>query len=638
MRWAQHSCRATCSRDNVKNYLSSCILALALPLAACSSGTTGGGGSFVDDSGDSGVGGLFFDGSSVADSGKLSDSKADGIAIGKVDALSDGLGDTLKVDTALDIAPDTSKDGNSEVSAADGTSCSSDSQCPGADPCKVGLCEKGSCVLTPLYGCCETGPCCDALTHLAKAEGSACDGPSLAIEYGCQGQDMLMRSQVAGCDGVAFDSCSSGSAVWGAWQKTGACPADGVCVLLSAKQKPQCSSGGPPQCTSDAGCDDGDPCTKNPCVGFVCQKPVVVVGAVCASTASGTQYKCSGNGPGSDVQVRKGYPTCTAAGACTADSPSWGSWSTDKMCNYNEVCSVPDPAKPGTCAPAPDCTPGTACCTAQGSYAAQATACGTSVVDTQFECTASLGGTIRKREAFAGCAGGSSWCSSSYPAWGDWSNVKICPALQACTPSWSDSYSPTCESQCNAGSTCCTAQGTFAAQATACGFGTIDSEQKCSGAEKGGKILERKASCGCLGTSTSCSCATANYAWSDWAATKTCLVSEVCEIAYGYASCVPYAKCSPSSTCCDADGQYASKTAPCGNTVADTQYQCASTALGADMQKRDAHYACTGTSTSCSYANADYIWGAWTTFKTCPSNQYCKLYADYMQPSCTATP
>ncbi|MBI5608131.1 MAG: hypothetical protein HY902_04565 [Deltaproteobacteria bacterium] len=631
-------------------------IAALIPLAvACAQAPTyGGPGAQASDSG---LGGLFQD--AGGDGLGAADTKGDGAPTGKADsggtpdsgAAVDAKGDAptdlgpsdVAPDTGLDAVPDSGSDAGSKPdggsdSAGDGSGCTGDSQCPGSGPCKVGLCEKGQCVVTPVYGCCESGPCCDLQTNQAKVQGSPCDGPALAVEYGCQGQDMLMRSQVAGCDGVTILACSSDAAVWGAWQKTGACAGDGQCVLLSTKQKPQCSSGGPPQCTSDAGCDDGDPCTKNKCVGFACQPPQVVAGAVCSSTASAAEYKCQGTGPGSDVQVRKGFPTCTAAGACTADAPSWGSWTTEKMCNYNEVCEVTDPTKPGSCVPAPECTPGSTCCTAQGKYAAEATPCGTAIVDTQFECTGVLGGTIRKRDAVAGCAGGMAWCSSSYPAWGAWADVKTCPPLQACTPSWSDAYQPTCESQCKAGNTCCSADGTYSPQATACGFGTVDTEEKCSGPEKGGKILERKATCGCTGTSTSCSCSTANYAWGDWTPKKTCLASEVCEISYGYASCVPYQKCTPNTTCCDADGQYAAKTVACGTSIADTQYQCLGSGLGAAMQKRDAHYGCSGTSTSCSYAGADYVWGDWTTIKTCPANQYCKLYYDSMQPSCTTTP
>lgn len=631
------------------------VLSLAAAAAACAGTAPGNQGFGADDAGEGTLGGLFQDGGSKPGS----DAKGNGAADGGTSdgAVSDVLADSL-VDTAAqadaglgDGGAKDSADAKSDVKPKDVQpmdvegGCTQSDQCPAEGACKVGECQGNVCVLTPIWGCCEAGACCDPDTHQPKTASSACDAAALQTEYDCQGQDVVVRTLQPGCDGSTADSCAAevAAAVWTPWKVVTTCAAGSSCLLLSKTKKPMCNSGPPPECVEDAGCDDGNPCTQNACVGLKCQPAVPLLGAVCSAVPGGAQYQCSGTGLGSDVQVKKGYNTCNAVGQCTAQTLVWDVWMPYKSCNYNEVCKVTDPTKPGICEKGPDCTPSSTCCTADGKFAAKATPCGTFVWDTEYQCVGGsgatfTGGSIQMRESVSGCSGTSTFCSTVNKSWSPWTTVATCKATQDCKPSYSKSIKPSCDYPCTPNSTCCQADGSFAAHAVKCGSSSMDSEQKCSGPEKGAKILERKAYCGCKGTAASCSCSTADYAWSDWLTYKTCLASEVCELSFGYASCVSAYKCTPNATCCDADGQFKPKTEACGSSTADTEYMCSGTGKGAKVQKRIAHYGCSGTSTSCSYSASNYVWDPWTTVKTCSATQYCKMSASYIEPTCSATP
>lgn len=591
------------------------------------------------------------DGGRKADAGTASDAAdaaghdvplADAIADSALDAAFDAVLDADAQDAGtVDGAKADAADSDSQtpdITAVDAQGadmqtpdsaggCTKDDQCPGDDVCLAGVCDSGTCTQVAMFGCCVSGPCCDPVKHVALAAQTPCGDQPIASEWACNGAVIQQRQAVAGCDGKLAEVCpqSPDLGVWGPWKTVSTCAAGSTCKQGAPGLKPVCSSGEPAQCLENLACEDGNVCTKNTCASEKCLSAPAIKGTACGSQVLKSEYKCSSTAAGGDVMVREAIAGCDGAGSCAAAELVWGSWKVAINCNFSEVCEVADAATPGTCVGAPDCKAGSTCCTAKGQWAASGTACGTAVVDTEFKCTGSAGGKIEKRTAVAGCNGYGSTCASYNAVWGEWVVVSSCAANQVCTESYDSATKPTCKSACSAASQCCTADGSFAAQGTACGTTAWDSETKCSGTGKGAQILERKAYCGCIGGSTQCSCSSSNYAWSEWKAIKTCTATQVCELnSWGDASCVSATKCNPGQTCCTADGQYAPKTTSCGSSAFDTDYGCSGPEKGGKVLKKTAEYGCSGTSTSCSYASADYVWSAWTTYKTCGATEVCE--------------
>lgn len=581
----------------------------------------------------------------AADSAASDAAKPD--SVGSDIAGSDTAGsDTAGPDadaTAAD-APDAAGQDGSDINpfdagaadALDGSGgCSSDSQCPGDGQCLAGVCDAGVCTQVPMFGCCVTGPCCDPVTHIAKPLGAACGDQAIASEWACKGAEIQQRVATPGCDGKLADVCPSSPdlANWGPWQTVSTCPAPSQCQQAGPGQKPVCSSGSVAQCLENLACDDGNACTKDSCVSEKCASAPAAAGTACGTQAIASEYKCSGSGAGSDVMVRKAVAGCDGAGSCDSAQQVWGPWELASNCSFSEVCQVSDPKAPGSCVGAPDCTPGSACCTAKGTWAEKGSACGSATVATEYQCLGGAGGQIQQRTAVAGCSGYGATCSSFYPAWGAWTTQSTCKASQVCTESYSTSIAPTCKAACTAGSTCCSADGTFAPKGTICGTTAWDSETKCSGTGKGAQILERKAYAGCLGASTTCSYSTSDYAWTEWKAIKTCQATEVCELdSWGDAKCASAVKCTPGSKCCTAEGLYAGPKVSCGSSAYTSEYSCSGPEKGGKVLKRTAEYGCSASSTSCSYAEADYVWGPWSTYDQCLATEVCE--ADSYGASC----
>lgn len=384
-----------------------------------------------------------------------------------------------------------------------------------------------------------------------------------------------------------------------------------------------CDQHPPHACLDPAACDDGNPCTEDLCSAGQCSHQPAQTGSKCGTAPVATAYQCSSGG---DVQKRDAFASCSASGTCSAANKVWGAWKTYLACPYNTTCAVSDAATPGTCIADGPCKPGSTCCTASGDYAAKFTPCATYTVKTEYQCSGSKGGTVQKRVATPGCSGSSSSCSSIYPAWGPWQDVKTCAANQTCTPSSSKTSQPVCKSACSAGSTCCTKTGELAPQGTQCSTSVSDTEYQCSGTSKGGSILQRKGYGGCTGDSTSCSTASANLFWGPWATYKTCAANEKCvSSSASSATCQNAGVCSPSSSCCSATGTYEPKGTQCGTSVVSTEYQCSSATKGAKILIRKAYSGCSGSSTTCSSLSANLYWTAWSTWKTCSATQVCQV-------------
>ena len=622
--------------------------------------------------------GLFQDSGGILADGKVSDGKAGDVSVGDVnvgedlpdsDALADpdvGGGDAAADTIESDGEPGQDTGNTDAGDTADGASpgcvnaqgcddgqpcttddcvsggclhapvpgcCAADSQCGNGDPCWTGKCTDGSCSNEPIAGCCTAGVCCDLASHQLQAAKFACGSTPLEVEYQCQGNDVQQRQAIAGCDGVTADGCSIdlSLATWDGWKTVSSC--DGACELTNSGEMPTCAGGSIAECLENAACDDGNDCTKDTCVATKCQHGPASSGAICGDAAVATEYQCSSTGSGGSIQVRKAWATCSG-GSCSATAKQWNPWATFKPCGWSEVCSVADKTKPGVCKPAPECKPGSTCCTAEGQYEKSATACGTSTIDTEYKCEAGKGGKVLARKGVAGCTT-YGYCStgSSSLAWGDWQTFKQCPGNQICKLDWG-SQPGYCEGACTPGNTCCTAAGDFSPQATKCSNSSTDSEQKCSGTGKGASILGRKGYPGCTGSSTSCSYSEADIAWGDWTPSKTCAATEVCKIEFGYASCESAVQCKPGATCCTDEGTYAAKGSQCSTFASETGYKCSGSGKGASIEQRKGYDGCSGTSTYCSFSSADTFWGPWAAYKTCAANQICDVSSSGTYASC----
>ncbi|MFZ4578663.1 MAG: hypothetical protein ACOYOB_09755 [Myxococcota bacterium] len=526
------------------------------------------------------------------------------------------------------------------VHSADLSCCKLDSDCGSPMGCSMPTCENSKCVEKPKPGCCAFGECCDFDKSQIKPAGSPCGTQLLATETQCSDNLIQQREKVAGCDGQIAEVCSQdpNDGVWSEWKTISVCDKTAGCIPGAPGELPTCKDGKLAECVDNAGCADKNPCTTDICKDTKCLYGPAAAGVACGTKPLKSEYKCSTPGADGDVMVRNSVAGCDGSEAmqCTEASPAWGQWQIAKACSWDQVCKVTDPNTIGTCVAKPACTPDTTCCTPEGTYAAEGSACGKTTLDTETKCeTTEPGGKILTRKAVAGCSGYSTYCqnSSSSYSWGPWEVTKSCTQFQACQESWNGAE---CISPCKAGATCCTADGIYAALGTKCGSYELDKEQKCSGPEKGGKILSRKSYQGCTGDSTSCSSQDAYLAWTDWAVEKTCGSTQVCEVQWGSASCVSAIKCQAGSTCCTADGAWAAKGTKCSSYANESQYKCDSTAKGGKILVRKGYDGCTGTGASCSWDSIDTWWDVWTDSETCGATEKCQVNASGTSGSCVS--
>ena len=84
-------------------------------------------------------------------------------------------------------------------------------------------------------------------------------------------------------------------------------------------------------------------------------------------------------------------------------------------------------------------------------------------------------------------------------------------------------------------------------------------------------------------------------------------------------------QCDPNTTCCDATGSYAAKTTKCGTKELAAEYKCSSSAKGGDVLVRKAYAGCAGGNISCSTAQSNWSWSAWTVAKDCKTTEVCSV-------------
>lgn len=513
--------------------------------------------------------------------------------------------------------------------------CQSNEDCSAATGCQVGVCDvaTGGCSYQQKPGCCAFGLCCDVGKLEPMPAGTPCGQVPSKTEWGCSGAVIRQRTAVPGCDGQDASACSDKAefATWGAWQTVQTCPTGQVCSpAVDPNKQPECSASGG-GCSTDAMCNDGQGCTVDSCVGGSCKHTPTGTGLLCGIDKTVAEYRCSPSNTAS-VEIRYAARLCGAGAACpAADGSNFANWTAFSSCG-NGVCTDDgDPKTPPKCGQGAQCKAGTTCCATDGSWAKQATKCGTTAAKTEYKCDGTAGGTIMKRAGFAGCGGSSSFCTASlaqYVAWEPWEVDKKCPADHKCDVGYAG-QSATCTDtkQCKADTECCDAKGFFAAQGSKCGATVYDSEYKCEAVgTKGAAFMMRDSYKGCTGQSTWCSSGTANLHWGDWQKIAGCKATEACKEPYYSGlkpTCVNATQCKAGTTCCTADDLYAAKATACGSTELDSETRC--TATGEAVQQRTAFAGCSGSSTTCyQYTSSYYAWTPWKTAFVCGTGAKCK--------------
>ena len=430
---------------------------------------------------------------------------------------------------------------------------------------------------------CTSGACC--ASGVVKPAGTVCGTTPIATEYGCSADGKTIQTRVAfaGCSGPgATCATTTTNAVWQPWTDKTACAADQVCEVLDKTVNGTCKT------SVDPLCSQADPYEDGAAIASAHD-----LGTFTDGSAKKTMAPNVIMGSASDVDVLKWTINDAASTAVPQASVTWSSAQTVKVCVY------------------------AACSTGAGGSECQAITCpiGTVSVTNLAVSPAPKNGC---------CATGTKGSLSFLPKSTIGTNnsavvyLEVSNASPACTQLAAEiAFGAPATPACTAGSVCCAADGTFAAKNTACGVITMATEYKCESSLPGGKILSRKAVTGCPGTAASCSAASADYSWSDWTASKTCLSGEVCSVTAPTTpgTCVAASACVPNSQCCTADGKFAASTVQCGAATA-TEYQCSGTAI----QVRKQFSTCAGASTGC-YGTS--TWSPWVTAANCAATQTC---------------
>lgn len=598
-------------------------LVAAIAVAACGEGAIDARGDAVLVQ-DTGGNGSLFDVGNPADGSSASDASNPGDAGLPGDAGHPG-------DTA--IADSGGADTNVEPGDAGTGDCAT--SCDDGIPCTVDVCKAGTCTHNIAPGSCYAdGACYAAGPHPTdacrlcdptksplglqpSAAGKACDdGSSCTINDACDGSGACIGAPAPGC-----------------------CKADSDCVSTDPCVAAICDVGsGACKSAAKAGCCKGGICCN---VGTGAIQPA---GTVCSQVAIAAEFACDGK----QIRRREQLPGCDGQSAegCS-NSPAtgvWGPWQTVQTCSGSEAC-VPAPAGqqpscgvPPECVGASDCNDGNLCtkdsCTKGACVHAPEAAgvpCGNTVLATEYQCSSGdPGGKILARKAISTCDGVATACpeTTKTPYWGPWAPIQTCSFAEVCKVS--DPTKPgvcTGAPKCKPGTTCCDADGNYAAKGTACADKVVDTESKCVGAPPGNKIQSRSAKPGCSGSSTTCFEFSSSYwVWSDWQDVKTCGAKESCEIGWnGTGGCTTKTQCSPTSGCCTADGFYQPQGSVCStsSSAAKTEKKCESTAKGGWILQRSSSYGCSGSSGSCSYSSADYVPGEWKQLEQCAKNEAC---------------
>ncbi len=281
---------------------------------------------------------------------------------------------------------------------------------------------------SPAIACkCASGVCCDAKAGKILPGKTKCDDAVKATEYQCSadGKQLQQRQAFRGCTGTG-NTCSATTAnyAWTDWTKVQDCAAGTVCEVKDAAVKGTCVSVTVGICTPNTTCCDA-------------KGQYAAKATSCGKDTIKTETKCSSADKGGKVQTRTAVAGCTGASttcSTAASNLNWTVWKDTKTCASDEICQVKDGL--AACQKVAACDPKLTCCTASGTFASQATKCGTELLGSQFQCSGEAkGAKVQKRDAYGGCSGTAIGCSFLFYDlhFTAWSDVKTCKATEYCS-------------------------------------------------------------------------------------------------------------------------------------------------------------------------------------------------------------
>ena len=603
----------------------------------------------------------------------------DALCISGGDAISGGDGES-QVDPdagSTDSAGDDATVSDSCVGRCglfiQGAPCQCNGQCAAAGTC----CADYDTVCT---GCTDGASCDDGLACTTDT----CDSASGQCQYAIAPGNCLIDGACY-ADGEGGPSCKTCAAdddneAWsidaGASCDDGnpcttgeVCSAAGVC---EGQTSASC-------CKDDADCDDGDPCTTDSCdkvagtcdaapiagcctTGVCCDavNQSVLTGTGCGEQVVSEEFQCTDK----TIEKRTAFAGCTGqSGDDCSTAPAdlvWGDWQAVQTCGDGQSCVVTGDSaackddNAAQCSAAAECDDGNPCTadTCEGGQCQSAAIAGCCQFDSDCgdgnPCTTdSCGANNTCSNVTKTCPGGSDCemgacdpatggcvlqikpdsCKIGDVCYSDGDkdpqdSCQVCDADAA-----SDGWSLTSFCACDSGSCCDVADGKIHPKATKCDDQVQAEEYACS--DDGTEVQVREAFRGCTGKSNTCSVSKSNWAWGAWKTFKTCGADAVCEVgdASQPGTCQPLVAtpCTPGTTCCTSAGAFESKGTACGADVVATEYGCSSSLAGSDVRKREAVAGCTGTSTTCSTAKANLVWGDWKVELDCKKPEKCEV-------------
>ncbi len=504
--------------------------------------------------------------------------------------------------------------------------------CPGGATCQVGACDPatGKCGLAvadtscfignacyasgakhPTDGCltcqpskiltdwsltttcaCTTGVCCNATAGKIQPQGASCDTALKATEYACStdGTTVQTRTATQGCTGKS-NTCSTSASnyAWTAWTAFKTCTAGTTCEVTDPTVAGTCKAGADPLCGQADKYEVG-----------TTAKTAYNLGTFADDAADLTLNPQLLMGGSDDVDVVRYTVTDNANTKTPTIKLTWTGAGTVKVCAWY------------------------ACSAGAGGNTCKAVICPSGAIS---DSNPDVSGVAGNGCCLTGATGTLSWTpapSTGTDASGT-AYVAVTNTAGKCQQvSLTASMGTAAATDCTPGSKCCTADGSIATKATACGTTTVAAEYKCDSTAQGGKIMQRKAVQGCTGNSTTCSVSAINYAWSDWTAMQTCAANEVCNVTAvdQPGTCKAVSVCAAGSTCCSATGAWATAGTACGSAT-QVEYKCSGTTLGASAQVRKATGGCSGTSATCSTAASKLVWSSWGSYQACTATQLC---------------
>jgi hypothetical protein len=225
-----------------------------------------------------------------------------------------------------------------------------------------------------------------------------------------------------------------------------------------------------------------------------------------------------------------------------------------------------------------------------------------------------VGKSSQKKLAYWGCSGSSALCSMSSSNW-TWTSVGL-PLL---CKNGCDVKAGKCKpdaAQCTKGTCCNIVTKKFQAAKTKCGPVVMKTEYKCKDAKSS---QNRKAYYGCTGKSASCNTTLTYYHWTGWTGGMSCPFG--CNGKTGQCELKPGKQCTSGACCTILTGTYKKAKTKCGGAPKKTEYKCG----GLGSQKRTAYLGCSGKSSGCSLASADWSWSSWSPGSICPNGCDSKI-------------